>query len=81
MKDDEIVRLYDRHSNETATLRKHVTKYVNLQKLMGEFLRKFENCSNKIDRVNLIIITKYISLELFTIILYGVGGPLCGWHF
>ena len=24
---DEIVRAYDRHRNETVTLRKHVTKY------------------------------------------------------
>ena len=27
VKGDEIVRPFDRHSNETATVRKHVTKY------------------------------------------------------
>ena len=40
---DEIVLPCDRCSKETATLRKHVTKYKNLRKWMVEFLRKFEN--------------------------------------
>ena len=30
----------DRHSNETGTLRKPVTKYKNIRKWMVEFLRK-----------------------------------------
>ena len=38
-----------------------------------EFLRKFENRSSKIARVNSILITKFINLELFTLILYGLG--------
>ena len=40
---------------------------------MVEFFRKFENRDIKIDRVNSILITKSINLQLFTLILYGVG--------
>ena len=40
---------------------------------MFEFIIKFEDRGTKIVRVNLILITKYIDLQLFTIILYGVG--------
>ena len=47
---------------------------------MVEFLRKFENRNIKIGRVNLILLTKSINLQLFTLILYCVGGPLCCWH-
>ena len=43
---------------------------------MIEFLRKFETHVIKISLVNSIIITKSINLQLFTLILYGVGGPL-----
>ena len=49
---DGIVRACDRHSNETVTLGKHVTKYKNMQKWMVEFLRKFENRCIKIAWVN-----------------------------
>ena len=42
-----------------------------MRKWMTEFLRKFENRSTKISRVNLILITKSINLHLFTLILYG----------
>ena len=38
---------------------------------MIEFLRKFENRSIKIARVNSILITKFTNLELLTYILYG----------
>ena len=76
MKGDEIVRLCDRHSNETVTTRKHVTKYKNLRKWTVEFLRKFENRGIKIARVNSILITKFVDFQLFTLILYGVGGRL-----
>ena len=62
MKGDEIVRPYERHSNETVTLRKHVTKYKHMRKWMVEFLRKIENRGIKIDRENSIIITKSINL-------------------
>ena len=62
MQGDEIVRALDRHSNETATIRKHVTKYKHLRKLMLVFLEKFENRGIKIDRVNSIRITKSIKL-------------------
>ena len=41
---------------------------------MIKFLRKFENCDIKIALVNSILITKSINLQLFTLILYGVGG-------
>ena len=73
MKGEEIVRPFDRHSNETATVRKHVTKYIHMQKLMLVFLAKFENRGNKIARVNSIRITKYINLLYF---FYFVGDPL-----
>ena len=43
---------------------------------MVEFLRKFENRFINIGRVNSILITKFIYLQLFTLILYGDGGPL-----
>ena len=38
--------------------------------------QKFENRSIKIARVNSILITKYINLQLFTLILHGLGCPL-----
>ena len=41
MKGDEIVRRFDRHRNETATVRKHVTKYKHMRKLMLVFLGNF----------------------------------------
>ena len=40
---------------------------------MVEFLQKFENHDIKIVRVNSILITKSLHLQLFTLILYGVG--------
>ena len=76
MKEHEIVPPCDRHSNETVTLRKHVTKSKNTRKCMVEFLRKLENRVIKIVRVNSILLTKSINLQLITLILYGVGGPL-----
>ena len=76
MNGDEIFRPCNRHSNETVTFGKHVTKYKNMQKWIVEFLRKFENRGIKIARVNWIFITKSINLQLFTLILYGVEGPL-----
>ena len=52
VKGDEIIRLCDRHSNESATLRTHVTKDKLMRKWMVKFLRKFENRGIKIARVN-----------------------------
>ena len=40
---------------------------------MIEFLRKFENRGIKIAGVKSILITKSINVQLFTLILYGVG--------
>ena len=40
---------------------------------MIEFLRKFEKRFIKIALANLILITKYIILQLIILILYGVG--------
>ena len=42
---------------------------------MIEFLKKFEKCGIKTGRVNSILITKSINLyiQLFSVILYGVG--------
>ena len=59
----------NRHSNETVTLRKYVSKYKNIQKFMIKFLRKFENRNIKITQVYWILITKSINLQLFTSIL------------
>ena len=39
---------------------------------MLEFLRNFESRGIKIDRANMIFITKSINLQLFTLILFGV---------
>ena len=73
VKGDKIVRPCDRHSNETVTLKKHVTKYKHKQKWMVEFFGKFENRGIKIARVNSIRLTKSInSLQLCTVL----GGPL-----
>ena len=62
VKGDEIVRPCDRHSNETVTLRIHVTKYKHMQKWMVEFIRNFENSVIKIFRVNSIRVTKSVNL-------------------
>ena len=59
---DEIVRPFDQHSNETATVRIHVTKYKHIRKLMLVFLGKFENRDIKIAGVNSTHITKNINL-------------------
>ena len=40
---------------------------------MVEFLRKFENHDIKIALVNWILITKFLNLQLFTLILYYTG--------
>ena len=40
---------------------------------MIKFLRKFENRSIKIARVNSVLIIKSINLQFFTLILYGFG--------
>ena len=42
---------------------------------MVEFQQKFENRGIKIALVNWILTTKSINLQLFTLILYGFGGP------
>ena len=60
---------FDRHSNETATVRKHVTKYKYMRKLMLVFLGKFENRGIKIARVSSIRITKSINLHSFCVVL------------
>ena len=60
MKGDEIVRDFDPHSIETATVREQVTKYKHMRKLMLVFIGKFENRGIKIARVNSIRITKLL---------------------
>ena len=62
MKADEIVPPFDWHNNETATVKKHVTKYKHMRKFMLVFLGKLENRGIKIARVNSIRITKSINL-------------------
>ena len=76
MKWDEIVRPCDRYSNETVTLRKHVTKYKNTRKWIVKFFRKFKNSGIEIAWVNSILITKSINLQLFTLILLSVWGSV-----
>ena len=56
MKGDEIVRDFDRHSNETVTLEKNVTKYKYWRQWMVEFLSKSENRGINIARVKIRII-------------------------
>ena len=56
MKGDEIVRARDRHSNETVTFEKNVTKYEHVRKWMVEFLSKLSR-GIKIARVHSIRIT------------------------
>ena len=75
IKGDEIVRPCDQHSIETVTLRKHDTKYKNMRKWMVECLKKFENCEIISGR-DKFLSPKSINLQLFSSILYGVGGPL-----
>ena len=65
MKGDEIIRPCDWHSNETVTLKNHVTKYKHMREWMFEFLSKSESRDNKIVRVNPILIPKYLNLLLF----------------
>ena len=60
---------WNRHSNETVTLIKHVNKDKNMLKYMIEFLRKFENHDIKICRVNKIRISKSINLLKFCTVL------------
>ena len=67
-----IVGVCDRHSNETVTLRKHVTKYKNVLKWMIEFLRQSESRGDKIVLVNHILIT--ISIVYFRFVR--CWGPL-----
>ena len=61
MKRDEIVRHCDRLINETAALRKHLTKYKQMRKWMNKIFRKFDNRGIKIVGVNSIRITKYLN--------------------
>ena len=65
---------------QNRDLRKHVTKHKNMWEWMVEFLRKFENRGIKIARVNSILITKSINLQLCTLNLDGGVGPLWCWH-
>ena len=55
---DEIVWPCDRHSNETVTLVKHVTKYKNMWKWMLKFHKKYKNRGIKIARVTSIRIAR-----------------------
>ena len=47
-----------------------------MRKLVVKYLSKFEYRGIKIVRVNSILITKSINLQLFTLALHGVDGPL-----
>ena len=57
-KGQEIIRARGRYSNETTTLRKHVTKFKHIWKWMIEFHSKSESRGIKMARVNSIHITK-----------------------
>ena len=54
--------LWSAYSNETVTLRKHITKYKNVRKWMDKFLWKCESHGIKTSRVNSLLITKSINL-------------------
>ena len=71
----EIVRPCDRHSNETVTLWKHITKYKTMRKLIVEFLKNFENRDIKIAPA-LDSYHQIYQFTVFSLILYGVEGPL-----
>ena len=58
MKEDQIFWTW--HSNESVTLRKHVSKYKHIRKCMVEFFSKCEGSRSKIDRVDPISITKLL---------------------
>ena len=82
MKGDQIIRPCDRHSNETVTLRKHVTKYKNIRKLKVAFFRKFENRSIKIGKTN----RGWVDWQKSTQPLCGTSAvrtcvPASVWHF
>ena len=69
----EIIRAWDRHSNETLTLRKHTTKYKNMRKrivLIKDFW-KYEARGDKIVELTQFI-TKSINLRLFCSVLGSV---------
>ena len=70
MKENKIVRACDQHSNETVTLRKHVTKYKHMQKWMVEFLCKSES-RDIIDLVNSICIKLSVYLNFLHAITLG----------
>ena len=70
MKGDEIVRPYGRHSSG------NMLPINTRENGWSNFSEKFENRGIKIAQVNSILITKYINLQLCTLILSGVGSPL-----
>ena len=72
VKGDEILRACDRHSNETVTSGKNVTKYKPMQKWIVEFLSKSESRDIKIVRVNSIRITRLSIIFNFLLVV-----PLC----
>ena len=65
----------NRHSNETVTFKKQVTKYKNMRKWMIYFFKKSESRRDKISRVNSIRFTTSINLlfckELGTLMIKG----------
>ena len=65
MKGDKIVRVCDRHSNETVTPEKNVTKYKHVRKSMVEILCKSDSCGIKIDLLNSIPIAKLLIFSNF----------------
>ena len=69
MKGDEIVQPCDRHSNETVTFRKHVTKHKHPRKRMLEFLIKFVNRGIKIARNSIRITNSICLLQFCTVLL------------
>ena len=59
----------NRHSNDTMTIGKYVSKCKNMRKWMIEF----ETSRIEVAWVNSILITKPIDVQLFNLILYGYG--------
>ena len=71
-KGEEVVRLCDRHSNETVTLGKLVTKYKRIRKLWSNLPEHF-----RIVALKLLELTQFASPNRSIYFnFYGVGGPL-----
>ena len=73
VKEDEIVRSCDRHSIETVTLTKHISKYKNCENGWSNFSENLRIMQLKVVEITRFLSQKSVDLQLFTFILHGVG--------